>query len=153
MGAASDSRRGHPKRRWEAGYAVGWTHCQATAGTFHDASHCPPKFYALTKRHSGLTPTPGKSSCPGRAARSRRPNAPVKAEAFRELEEVTEFLRQGPWLSHHGAERCARAVVAPLAACTSAWLGRWTPKASRTQCCRRLPGACASTCWFRQPEG
>ncbi|MCX6929479.1 MAG: hypothetical protein NT154_40630 [Verrucomicrobia bacterium] len=35
---------------------------------------------------------------------------PVKAEALRELEEVTEFLRKSPWLSRHGAERCARAV-------------------------------------------
>jgi hypothetical protein len=34
----------------------------------------------------------------------------VKAEALRELEEVTEFLRQSPWLSRHGAERCALAV-------------------------------------------
>jgi hypothetical protein len=35
---------------------------------------------------------------------------PVKAEAQRELEEITEGLRQSPWLSRHGAERCARAV-------------------------------------------
>jgi hypothetical protein len=36
---------------------------------------------------------------------------PVKAEAQRELEEVTEYLRQSPWLSRRGAERCARAVA------------------------------------------
>ena len=36
---------------------------------------------------------------------------PVKAEALRELEEVTEFLRQSPWRSRHGAARCARAVA------------------------------------------
>jgi hypothetical protein len=36
---------------------------------------------------------------------------PVKAEAQRELEEITEHLRQSPWLSRHGAERCARAVA------------------------------------------
>jgi len=36
---------------------------------------------------------------------------PVKAEALRELEEVTEFLRASPWLSRHGAERCANAVT------------------------------------------
>jgi len=35
---------------------------------------------------------------------------PVKAEALRELEEVTEFLRKSPWRSRHGAERCVRAV-------------------------------------------
>jgi hypothetical protein len=35
---------------------------------------------------------------------------PVKAEALRELEELTERLRQSPWLSCHGAERCAHAV-------------------------------------------
>ena len=35
---------------------------------------------------------------------------PVKAEALRELEELTEHLRQSPWLSWHGAERCAHAV-------------------------------------------
>jgi hypothetical protein len=34
---------------------------------------------------------------------------PVKAQALRELEEITEHLRQSPWLSRHGAERCARA--------------------------------------------
>jgi hypothetical protein len=36
---------------------------------------------------------------------------PVKAEALRELEELTERLRQSPWLSCHGAERCANAVA------------------------------------------
>ena len=36
---------------------------------------------------------------------------PVKAEAQQELEEITERLRQSPWLSHHGAERCAQAVA------------------------------------------
>ena len=35
---------------------------------------------------------------------------PVKAEALRELEEITERLRLSPWLSCHGAERCARGV-------------------------------------------
>ena len=35
---------------------------------------------------------------------------PVKAEALRELEEVTEFLRKSPWRSRGGAERCVRAV-------------------------------------------
>ncbi len=39
---------------------------------------------------------------------------PVKAEAQRELEEITEHLRQSPWLSRHGAERCARAVGAAI---------------------------------------
>jgi hypothetical protein len=36
---------------------------------------------------------------------------PVKAEALRELEEVTEFLRKSPWRSRVGAERCVRAVA------------------------------------------
>lgn len=39
---------------------------------------------------------------------------PVKAEALRELEEITERLRQSPWLSHHGAERCVRAVAVAI---------------------------------------
>ncbi len=39
---------------------------------------------------------------------------PVKAEAQRELEEITERLRQSPWLGRHGAERCARAVGAAI---------------------------------------
>ena len=39
---------------------------------------------------------------------------PVKAEALRELEEITEYLRQSPWLSRHGAERCVRAVTAAM---------------------------------------
>ena len=38
----------------------------------------------------------------------------VKAEALCELEEVTEVLRQSPWLSQHGAERSARAVAAAI---------------------------------------
>ncbi len=36
---------------------------------------------------------------------------PVKAEALRELEEITEFLRQSPWRSQSGAERYVRAVA------------------------------------------
>jgi hypothetical protein len=39
---------------------------------------------------------------------------PVKAEALRELEEVTEFLRKNPWRSRGGAERCVRAVSAAI---------------------------------------
>jgi len=39
---------------------------------------------------------------------------PVKAEALRELEEITEHLRKSPWLSRHGAERCARAVAVAI---------------------------------------
>jgi hypothetical protein len=39
---------------------------------------------------------------------------PVKAEAQQELEEITERLRQSPWLSHHGAERSARAVAVAI---------------------------------------
>jgi hypothetical protein len=40
-----------------------------------------------------------------------RESEPVKAEALRELEEVTEFLRKSPWHSRGGAERCVRAVA------------------------------------------
>ena len=40
-----------------------------------------------------------------------RETEPVKAEALRELEEVTEFLRKSPWRSRGGAERCVRAVT------------------------------------------
>jgi hypothetical protein len=36
---------------------------------------------------------------------------PVKAEAVRELEEVSEFLCKSPWRSRGGAERCVRAVT------------------------------------------
>ena len=39
---------------------------------------------------------------------------PVKAEALRELEEVTEYLRTSPWRSRGGAERCARAVAVAI---------------------------------------
>jgi hypothetical protein len=39
---------------------------------------------------------------------------PVKAEAQGELEEITEHLRQRPWLSHYGAERCAQAVAVAI---------------------------------------
>jgi hypothetical protein len=39
---------------------------------------------------------------------------PVKAEAQCELEAVTEHLRQSPWLSRRGAERCARAVAVAI---------------------------------------
>jgi len=39
---------------------------------------------------------------------------PVKTEALRELEEVTEFLRKSPWRSRGGAERCVRAVTAAI---------------------------------------
>jgi len=39
---------------------------------------------------------------------------PVRAEALRELEEVTEFLRKSPWRARDGAERCVRAVTAAI---------------------------------------
>ena len=39
---------------------------------------------------------------------------PVKAEALRELEEVSEFLRKSPWRSRHGAERCSGAVAVAI---------------------------------------
>jgi len=39
---------------------------------------------------------------------------PVKAEALRELEEVTEYLRKSPWRSRGGAERGVRAVTAAI---------------------------------------
>jgi hypothetical protein len=39
---------------------------------------------------------------------------PVKAEAQRELEEITERLRKSPWPSRHGAERSVRAVAAAI---------------------------------------
>ena len=38
----------------------------------------------------------------------------VKTEALRELEEVTETLRTSPWLSRHGAERCANVVAVAI---------------------------------------
>jgi len=43
-----------------------------------------------------------------------RESEPVKAEALRELEEVTEFLRKSPWRSRGGAARCVRAVSAAI---------------------------------------
>jgi hypothetical protein len=39
---------------------------------------------------------------------------PVKAEAQRELEEITEYLRKSRWPSRHGAERSVRAVAAAI---------------------------------------
>jgi len=38
----------------------------------------------------------------------------VKTEALQELEELTEYLRQSPWLCHQGAERCVRAVTVAI---------------------------------------
>ena len=49
-----------------------------------------------------------------RILRDRLEIEPVKAEAQRELEEITEHLRQSPWLSHRGAERCAQAVAVAI---------------------------------------
>jgi hypothetical protein len=49
-----------------------------------------------------------------RVLADRQEIEPVKAEAQRELEEITEHLRQSPWLSRHGAERCARAVAVAI---------------------------------------
>jgi hypothetical protein len=48
---------------------------------------------------------------------------PVKAEARRELEEITEFLRKSPWRSRGGAERCVRAVTRAIKR-LHAWLAR-----------------------------
>ena len=54
--------------------------------------------------------------------------------------------------TEEGQERLQRAAERgelspwPSSGCTSAWLGRWTPKASRTRCCGPLPGTCRSTC-------
>jgi hypothetical protein len=39
---------------------------------------------------------------------------PVKAEALRELEEVSNLMRSNHWLSCHGAGRCVRAVSAAI---------------------------------------
>ena len=47
----------------------------------------------------------------GGGAGGRLEIEPVKAEALRELEEITEFLRKSPWRSRGGAERCVRAVA------------------------------------------
>jgi hypothetical protein len=49
-----------------------------------------------------------------RLLEDERETEPVKAEALRELEEVTEFLRKSPWRSRGGAERCVRAVTAAI---------------------------------------
>jgi len=46
-----------------------------------------------------------------RVLKDRHEIEPVKAEALRELEEITEHLRTSPWPSRHGAERCVRAVA------------------------------------------
>ena len=75
-----------------------------------------------------------------------RESEPVKAEALRELEEVTEFLRKSPWRSRGGAERCVRAVAMAIKRLHALWPGRWTPRAGRIRCCRALPGICTSTC-------
>jgi hypothetical protein len=70
---------------------------------------------------------------------------PVKAEALRELEEVTEFLRKSPWRSRGGAERCVEAV-SPFGACIAISAGRWTGRGCCTRSCRRLAGICTNTC-------
>ena len=74
-----------------------------------------------------------------RVLEDRHEIEPVKAEALRELEEITEFLRTSPWLSRHGAERCVRAVTVAIRRFHAHLAGRWTPRASRTRCCRRSP--------------
>ena len=51
---------------------------------------------------------------------------PVKVEALRELEEVTELLRKSPWRSRHGAERCPRQWLWRSSACTPATCPSWT---------------------------
>src|ERR1017187_4264175 len=38
----------------------------------------------------------------------------MRAEALRELEEITDFLRKNPWRSRHRAERCVRAVTVTI---------------------------------------
>src|ERR1017187_3875574 len=38
----------------------------------------------------------------------------MRAEALRELEEITDFLRKNPWRSRHRAERCVRAVTVAI---------------------------------------
>jgi hypothetical protein len=37
--------------------------------------------------------------------------SPVKAEARREIEEISEFLRKNPWRSQDCAQKCVRAVA------------------------------------------
>jgi hypothetical protein len=49
-----------------------------------------------------------------RVLANRLESEPVKAEALRELEEITEHLRKSPWLSRHGAERSAWAVAVAI---------------------------------------
>ena len=39
---------------------------------------------------------------------------PVKAEALREFEEVSDYLRKSPWRGRHSAGRCVRAVSAAI---------------------------------------
>jgi hypothetical protein len=56
---------------------------------------------ALWRRQRGLE----------RVIEDDQEDEPVKAEALRELEEITEFLRKSPWRSRGGAERCVRAVT------------------------------------------
>jgi hypothetical protein len=56
---------------------------------------------ALWRRQRGLE----------RVLEDDRESEAVKAEALRELEEITEFLRKSPWRSRGGAERCVRAVT------------------------------------------
>jgi hypothetical protein len=56
---------------------------------------------ALWRRQRGLE----------RVLEDDRESEAVKAEALRELEEITEFLRKSPWRSRGGAERCVRAVA------------------------------------------
>jgi hypothetical protein len=75
---------------------------------------------------------------------------PVKAEALRELEEVTEYLRKSPWLSRHGADRCVKAVVRRSGVSTPTWPVPWTPRASLTRCCRRSPCTWGRICWLPQ---
>ena len=73
---------------------------------------------------------------------------PVKAEALRELEEVTEFLRKNPWRSRHGAERCVRAVTMAIKRLHARLARAVDAKGLPHPVLRGLPGTSTSTCSF-----
>jgi hypothetical protein len=72
---------------------------------------------ALALKAKGMSgPPPGPDEVLEQRSMGLKDAAKVRAlwRCQRELEEVTEYLRQSSWLSRHGAERCARAVAVAI---------------------------------------
>jgi hypothetical protein len=82
-----------------------------------DSPREPLHAVALALKAKGMSgPPPGPDEVLEQRSMGLKDAAKVRAlwRCQRELEEVTEYLRQSSWLSRHGAERCARAVAVAI---------------------------------------